>query len=296
MNSKQIDCILEVSHTLNFSRAAENLYISQPSLSYQIQSLENEIGFVIFNRFEKGVTLTPAGEQFCREMRKVKEEIRSAIESGQNMSTRYKEAINVCIPMRSCIIFLPQIMRRFRELMPEVALNIRFVYGEERVDSFLRGEQDILFARDSEMSRYSHIALHPIYESRIYLITEKSDPLAKKEIISAEDLDGRVLMIGGGSPPELERAQKSVIERGKVELMNCPDHDTVLTSIAAGLGVCLSVGFANDRSDEFAWIPFDTTEKIKCVLACRKDDKRESIKHFIELTQSSFTHADVLSL
>lgn len=50
MNLKQIDCAIELSHTLNFRRAAENLFISQPSLTYQIQTLEEEIGFELFYR------------------------------------------------------------------------------------------------------------------------------------------------------------------------------------------------------------------------------------------------------
>ena len=49
MTTKQMDCALELSKTLNFSRAAENLFISQPSITYQIQCLENEIGFQIFH-------------------------------------------------------------------------------------------------------------------------------------------------------------------------------------------------------------------------------------------------------
>lgn len=66
MNTKQIDCVLELSSSLNFSKAAEALYISQPSLTYQIQSLETEIGFAVFERSAKGTILTPAGKQFCK--------------------------------------------------------------------------------------------------------------------------------------------------------------------------------------------------------------------------------------
>ena len=65
MNSKQIDCILMLAQTLNFNRAAENLYITQPTLTYHIKTAEEEIGFPIFHRSGKGAALTPAGQQFC---------------------------------------------------------------------------------------------------------------------------------------------------------------------------------------------------------------------------------------
>ncbi|MCR5230250.1 MAG: LysR family transcriptional regulator, partial [Solobacterium sp.] len=64
MNTKQIDCCIELARTLNFSRAADNLFISQPTLSYQIRLLEEEIGFALFERSGKGASLTPAGAQF----------------------------------------------------------------------------------------------------------------------------------------------------------------------------------------------------------------------------------------
>jgi hypothetical protein len=57
MNTKQIDYCIELAHTLNFSRAAENLFVSQPSFSYQIRLLEEEVGFDIFERSGKGALL-----------------------------------------------------------------------------------------------------------------------------------------------------------------------------------------------------------------------------------------------
>jgi len=57
MNTKQIEYCIELAHTLNFSRAAENLFVSQPSFSYQIRLLEEEVGFDIFERSGKGALL-----------------------------------------------------------------------------------------------------------------------------------------------------------------------------------------------------------------------------------------------
>lgn len=54
MNTKQIDYALELAQVKNFNRAAENLFIFQPSLSYQIQALENEIGLALFLRSGRG--------------------------------------------------------------------------------------------------------------------------------------------------------------------------------------------------------------------------------------------------
>lgn len=296
MTTKQMDCALELSATLNFSRAAEHLFISQPSLTYQIQCLEDEIGFRLFQRSGKGAALTPAGSRFCGELRRIRAEIKAAVEQGQNMDSRYREALNVCIPMRSCICFLPQIMERFEAAMPHVALNIRFVYGEERLDLFLRGEQDILFARESELRRFTAIRMAPLFESHLYLILRKDDTLAQRETVSEADLAGRVFMVGGGSPPELVAVQNRIVATGQVEVLNCPDHETALANVAARKGVVLTPGFANDHNGEFVWVPFDCPDVIPCVLGYHREDQRESTRYFIELAQAAYTHGDVVKL
>ena len=63
MNTKQIDYCIELAHTLNFSRAADNMFVSQPTLTYQIKLLEDEVGLEIFERRGKGAAGNPGGWQ-----------------------------------------------------------------------------------------------------------------------------------------------------------------------------------------------------------------------------------------
>lgn len=293
MTTKQIDYVIELARVQNFSRASENLFISQPSLTYQIQLLEEEVGFKIFDRSGKGAVLTPAGEYFCSNLVNIKEELKNLIEQSQNYGSKYVDTLNVCLPMRSCIYFLPQIMNKFESLMPDIALNIAFVYDNSRVDGFLRQEYDLLFARDSELRRFSNIKLCPLYNSRFYIIANKTDPLAKLETVTEKDLEGRTFMIGGGSPPEMAAVQNRIINSVSVNTINSLNHDMSLTYVAAEKGIVLAPGFANDRSGEFAWIPFDCPEHIKCVLGFHKSDKRECTKLFIELAQAAYKNVSL---
>lgn len=296
MTTKQIDCVLELSYSLNFSKAAEALYISQPSLTYQIKSLETEIGFSIFDRSSKGTILTPAGRQFCKQLAHIKKELQTAIEQGQNMSYHYTEALNLCFPMRSCLYFLPQIMQKFSQTMPSVALNISFIYDSSRTDLFLKKELDILFGRDTEFRHFSGLNLARLFESRFYLITRHDDPLSKLEIVTEQDLDGRTFLIGGDTPVEMSAIQQRIIRRGKVTILNSHTLDNAFAHVAAGNAISLAPGFANDHHGEFVWIPFDCPEKMNCVFACHKDDRRESTQTLIELTQEAYMQAGVIPL
>lgn len=288
MNSKQIDCAIELSRTLNFRQAAENLYMSQPTLTYQIQTLESELGFSLFHRSGKGATLSVAGEQFCTTLTRMKDEMKAAIETGRNLSKQYKDALNVSIPLRSAIYFLPHIMKQFQKEFPDISLQIKHIYGNERIDSFLRGEEDIIFGLETHLSHIPNMLVHKLFDSHIYLVCEKDDPLAKKEVAQVEDLNNRVLMVGGGSPIQLQRVQQTVMNQTNVKTINSPDHNTTLTNISAGLGVCLCPGFTNDHLGEFAWIPFHTEEKMTCVLGTHKHDSRICTKRFIEIAQDFY--------
>lgn len=287
LNSRQIDCVLELAKTLNFNRAAENLFLSQPTLTYHIRSIEEEIGFDIFRRSGRGAVLTPAGRQFCTALFNLRTELKRAIEQGQNFSSRYQSCLTIGLPMRSAIHFLPQAIRLFETKNPGVMITPEFI-ALGSCEKFLRGEQDILFAREQDMSSVPDIKLHHLFDSRIYLIAERNDPLASKKLIGVDDLKGRVLMVGGGSQPELRAVQKRVIDRLNLEHFNSNDRETTLTNVAARKGICLAPGFLNDRNGEFAWIPFDCEEKISCVLCTHAGDRRPNVAEFVSIVKNFY--------
>ena len=228
MTTKQIDYCIELARTQSFSRGSENLFVSQPTFSYQIKLLEEEVGFDIFERNGKGATLSPAGQKF-------------QYEGG--------------------------------------------------MDSFLKNETDILFALKEHTKQLAGTIVHELFKSHIYLITDKDDPLASKNIITDKDIYGRTLMVGGGSPALLRSVQQKLMSSGKISYFNSPDHETTLTNVAAGRGICLAPGFLNDHSGQFAWIPYDCKDVFDCVLCTHKTDNRESLQAFISTLKQLYDEA-----
>ena len=144
---------------------------------------------------------------------------------------------------------------RFAQTNPATDIVPYFqYYGME--ESFLRGEQDIYVGIYDNVRRYPELRFHKLYTSRIYLFTELSDPLAQKELITEKDLEGRTLMIGGGSPNALKAVSRESFKMYTSTILTSPDHDNTLTNVAAHKGVCLAPGFLNDHSGQFAWDSF----------------------------------------
>ena len=290
MTTKQIDYCIELARTESFSRGAENMFVSQPTFSYQIKLLEEEVGFEIFVRNGKGAALTPAGQQFVTYLSNMREEMKRAIEQGQNFSAKYKENITISMSVRQALYFLPEAIKEFEKEAPGTQITPRFQYGNS-MDCFLKNESDVVFALEEQTKQLAGTIVHKLFQSHIYLICDKNDPLAGKNLITDEDIYGRTLMVGGASPALLRSVQQKLISSGKIEYFNSPDHDTTLTNVASGKGICLAPGFLNDHSGQFSWIPYDCDDTFSCVLCTHKADGRESLNTFINVLQKLYNEA-----
>jgi len=165
MNTKQIDYCIEVARTLNFSRAADNLFVSQPTFSYQIRLLEEEVGFTIFERNGKGAALTPAGAQFVSFLTGMRRDLNRAIEQGQNLSAKYHDSISICMMVRQAVYFLPEAMRLFAKTNPDIQVLPMFQY-EGSTEAFLRNDADILFTLKELTRQIPQIRVHDLFESQ----------------------------------------------------------------------------------------------------------------------------------
>ena len=161
MNTRYFESVLELAKTRNFNRAAENLFISQPTLTYQINSVEHEIGFRLFDRSGKGASLTPAGEQFVITLRDISSQLQRAVEQGQNFSAMYRDNIRIGMPLRSAVCYLPEVMRQFRREEPSVSITPVIDY-RNYLESFVSGETDILFALKEHTRQVPNTRVHTL--------------------------------------------------------------------------------------------------------------------------------------
>lgn len=282
MNTKQIECILDLRNTLNFNRTAENLYTSQSTVSYTIKSAEEEIGFQIFERIGKSVSITPAGEQFCITLKNLYTQYKEAVNQGQNFAKEYKEDITISIPFRSALYYLPDAIKQFNERYPDTSITVHFNLNNG-LDRFLKDEEDILLIGNNSIQNISKMKVYSLFKSYFYLVSNHDDPLSKKELINASDLENRTLMVGGPSPRQLINIQQNIIQNYHVKYFNSISHDTTLTYIAANKGICISPGILNDFSNLFKWTKYDSDEYLEYVLCVHNHETNPKILSFIEI-------------
>ena len=134
MEFHRIRYFLEVAKTGNFSRAAENCHVSQPSLSQQIIKLENELGDILFKRVRHGVFLTEFGEAFLPHARKIENCVLNAHEFAQTYHRSVKGLIKIGAIPTIAPYLLPTIIESTSVAYPE----IHFELHEETTDVLLK--------------------------------------------------------------------------------------------------------------------------------------------------------------
>ncbi len=143
MNTKQIKYALALSETLNFSQVAEQLGISQPALSKQIQHIEKELGVKLFDRDHSPLTLTPAGEYFVRNAQELvykEEQLRKALE--QFRSGESGRLVIGVTPFRSLYI-MPDLVKKVRDRYPGVLVSLQEVSSSQLRKEAAEGKYDL---------------------------------------------------------------------------------------------------------------------------------------------------------
>lgn len=143
MDLKQLRYFVMVAEQLSFSRAALRLHISQPPLSQQIKSLEEEMGVGLFVRDRRSVRLTDAGMVFLRESRLLLEQFRSAVNATVRASQTNAGSIRLGVATSGLFSVMPGFQALMRSHFPNVELQVSDMQSDDQVRAVSQGALDI---------------------------------------------------------------------------------------------------------------------------------------------------------
>lgn len=190
MNLQQLKYIVAVNRFRNFARAAEASNVTQPTLSAMIVKLEEELDLRIFERNNRSVTPTTAGEKIIRQAEKALMEV----ERIRAIVLEDKELIggsfNLSVGPTIAPYILSKFIKHYREHYPSVALSIQELKANHMLDALLRGELDAGIAiSGNERAGVFEI---PLYTERFYVYLSESCwrklPVFKPEHLEHESM------------------------------------------------------------------------------------------------------------
>lgn len=187
MTLNQLKYFQAVARTMNFRAAAEELYISQPSLSRSIDTLEHELGVVLFERTGRHIALTGSGRLFLEYTNRILDECDRATYKMKELSTNGGRIdIGYVFPLAN--YYIPHKVRSFLDI-PENE-KVTFGFTQNRSSSIIKeiknGNLDVGFCSFSENEE--ELEFTPILKQEMVIITSKDHPLAEKDDLSIREL------------------------------------------------------------------------------------------------------------
>jgi DNA-binding transcriptional LysR family regulator len=236
----QLRGFVAVAEELHFGRAAERLRMTQPPLSRQIQKLERAIDVRLFDRDNRGVMLTAAGEAFLHEARRLLALVESAPDLARRISAGSAGTVRIGFTAASTFGILGALLNEISNQLPEIEIDLQEMVTREQVAALVEGEVDLGLARppfDEDL-----FGSRLLYREPLVVAVPSGHPLSVAgRAVTAEDLrQERIIM---HSPTEAKYFYDLIVGLAPPGGLNyvhtVAQVLTMISLVAAGRGIAL---------------------------------------------------------
>jgi len=267
---RHLQYFLVLAETLNFSRAARQLHIAQPSLSQQIRQLERELDTELFDRSVRPIRLTNAGQLLLGNASSIvaaaEETAREVRRAGRGDVGR----LRIGYSYGGLYDLVLTLLRRLRTAWPETNIVIQQLAEREQVPALRTRRVDLVVGRLTEPPS-SDVVVMPLREERLIAILPVSHPLAGGPTVKLADLSVEpfVMFPRRSEPVVFDNYIQACAGAGFTLRMDheVSDAQTQALVIAAGLGVGLSGDHLALRFPELAYLPIEPAFTVATIAA-----------------------------
>lgn len=257
----QIKYFIMAAKCLNFTKAADKLFITQPALSRQIASMEMELNMQLFVRNNRSVKLTPAAVVLLEEFERIYNDYNLAIAKAANSFAGMSGELNIGILEGAYVGDLfPDVLRHFAEFYPQVKINLRNYSFNSLVEKLYSNELDMIITLKFDVAGRDRIQFEVIEETRDHVVVHKDHRLANAKYVKLSDFkDDTIMMV---STEDSEMSPKLILDACK----NC--------------GFNPKVKFASSLQEEMLWVEAGVGV---CILDTRNNLYRNSMVRFLDV-------------
>lgn len=281
MNMKQLQYVITLAREGSFSKAAEKLGISQPSLSQYIKKTENEVGMQLFDRSGSDIRLTDAGEIYIEAGRKILDLEHQMEQKFSDLGNYKGGTVKVGISPYRSVHMIPKVFGEFNKLYPDTKLVIVEKSGNDLINAAEHGEFDIcIIARpvESDMFKeeiiaYEEILLAVNKKTKLYkklLKNSKEVASRKYPVVDIKYIDGEDFAILNEFSPMNELAKKILSENRITihEKVEVSSNDALCSIVRSGVCAALiSSGVADSDSEDVKYFSLKQNLKIRDIVA-----------------------------
>jgi DNA-binding transcriptional LysR family regulator len=277
-----------VGEEQHYGRAARKLRVAQPALSRQIQDLEEELGFQLFERLPRGVKLSAAGKLFLEDVQRILRDVNEAAARADRVARGRSGTLRVGFTENaSWQGVVPESFRRFREMRPDADLQLQPAGSLEQLNAIRSGRLDSGFVFNMPKTD-PELELLPVAVQHIELAALRGHPLTKLKKVRLRDLTEApfVWFPRRESPALYDRLMHECFRGGLKSpriVQEGLDEATILSLVATGIGVGWVLGTARWRCPKSVVIMpvTDLNVTLPLSLAWRKDNTSPLLASFV---------------
>lgn len=187
---KQLEYFLAVAENLSFTKAAEEIHVAQPAISQQIKYLEFVLGLPLFNRDNKKVTLTEAGELFRKHALEVLNSVDKAVQVIEELRGLERGSVSIAMSSTVATILMADLVKEFRTQFPDIKVKVKEAMTIESIQNIQNGELDLAVVTLPIQEDNNSLAVEHLYDEDLEAIVSSKHPLAQEnlESVTLKDL------------------------------------------------------------------------------------------------------------
>lgn len=291
MNTVQLECFITVAETLNFSKAAKKLHISQPAISHQITSLENELNVSLFSRTNKNVELTNSAIQFMNDAIKILDIEREVKKKLQNQSFDKRFPFEICCHNQLELDLIPDALHKLQQKHPNVFPIIRYI-NTQTDEKILENETVFMTFGIKNKITNNQIKFEELGKVFISCVYSKwSDIINCHESkVSLDDIHERIYLSHElKAPDEIIQIQNQIIKNiNKDNIQYCEAFEAITALVKSGMGITVRPDIKKSRDPLLHYKPIKEIKSIPFGVYYKKDNNQQVLKDFIELLKKEF--------
>ena len=242
MNLEQLRSFVEVAQLGNFTRAAEQLHLAQPSLSRQIASLEHDLGAGLFHRARGGSTLTSAGESLLPLARRMLADAESVRRELAELAGLQRGRVRLGATPTLCISLVAEVLSAFHAAHPAIELHLSEQGSRRLLDELASGELDLALITTSDGTSAERFSVTPLLVEELVVISSaNASPVTTHDTIGLDEVAG-LPQIVFSSTYDLRSTTDVAFQAADLTpnvVLEGAEMDAVLRFVERGLGVAI---------------------------------------------------------